>query len=95
MIRIRSESYLASSPSHEPLHITCALVSGLMNFVLRLRWFKVKLKVSPTSTEPPQSGLVPANYVVPAQALHLVTALYAYGAQTEEELVSQPCSLHF
>ncbi|PLW16874.1 hypothetical protein PCANC_09449 [Puccinia coronata f. sp. avenae] len=52
-------------------------------------WFKVKLKVSPTSTEPPQSGLVPANYVVPAQALHLVTALYAYGAQTEEELTIQ------
>lgn len=52
-------------------------------------WFKVKFKASPTSTDPHQSGLVPANYVVPAQALRLVTALYAYEAQTEDELTIQ------
>ncbi|KAA1095194.1 cytoskeletal protein binding protein [Puccinia graminis f. sp. tritici] len=52
-------------------------------------WFKVKLKASPASADPPQSGLVPANYVVPAQPLRLVTALYAYEAQTEDELIIQ------
>ena len=90
MIRIPSASYFASSPTHELLHITCPLVSWLTIYGLWIRWFKVKLKASPTSTDPPQTGLVPANYVVPAQALHLVTALYAYGAQTEEELVRHP-----
>ncbi|OAV99849.1 hypothetical protein PTTG_09264 [Puccinia triticina 1-1 BBBD Race 1] len=52
-------------------------------------WFKVKLKASPTSADPPQSGLAPANYVVPAPALRSVTALYAYEAQTEDELTIQ------
>ncbi|KAI7965136.1 hypothetical protein MJO29_003234 [Puccinia striiformis f. sp. tritici] len=52
-------------------------------------WSKVKLKASPTSLDNPPSGLVPANYLLPAEPLHQVAALYAYEAQTEDELTIQ------
>lgn len=53
-------------------------------------WFHVKVhSSSSTPGGHPQSGLVPANYVVPAQPLRLVTALYAYEAQADEELTIQ------
>lgn len=49
-------------------------------------WHKVMLKTSPTSSDPPKIGLVPATYILPAPVLQIMTALYAYEAQTDDEL---------
>ncbi|KAH9823198.1 hypothetical protein DFH28DRAFT_881263 [Melampsora americana] len=49
-------------------------------------WHKVMLKTSPTSSDPPKIGLVPATYILPAPVLQPMTALYAYEAQTDDEL---------
>ncbi|KAG0148091.1 hypothetical protein CROQUDRAFT_75775 [Cronartium quercuum f. sp. fusiforme G11] len=49
-------------------------------------WHKVMLKTSPSSADPPRIGLVPATYVLPAPVIQSMTALYAYEAQTDDEL---------
>lgn len=46
------------------------------------------LKTSPSSTDPPKIGLVPATYILPAPVLQPMLALYAYEAQTDDELAS-------
>lgn len=51
------------------------------------RWWKVKAK-SPAGEydEAAPSGLVPASYLVPVQAIKQVKSVYAYEPQNEEEL---------
>lgn len=47
------------------------------------------LKTSPSSNDPPKVGLVPATYILPPPIIRTMNALYAYEAQTDEELVGQ------
>ncbi|CDK27212.1 unnamed protein product [Kuraishia capsulata CBS 1993] len=48
-------------------------------------WWKVKRRVVGSEAEEPQ-GLVPSNYIEPAQPVSTATALYDYDKQTEEEI---------
>lgn len=80
------------SAAFHPVLFTLA-VSLTRARTMSCRWHKVKLKTSPSSDDPPQVGLVPANYLVPAVAIGAATAVYAYEAQTEDELVRCLCEL--
>lgn len=49
-------------------------------------WHKAKLKPPPGAEDDERIGLVPANYLEPAEPRRQSRALYDYAAQTDEEL---------